>query len=213
LQLSGAGRAGGAARAPSAAAGRGSIPGREAPVPQARNRGDAAARMPLAVDGTRSPELSPKSERRELSAVLAARLRELRARRNLTQDQVAEAIGCHESAVSRWESGSRLPPCTDVLALAELYGVSVDDLLGRREQPALPNSALVDIALLDRLATARTTEEFDAMVEARADQAAWLPVPDGALLVPVADAMRRARQVTDRFPDSRYADRLFRPRG
>lgn len=157
--------------------------------------------------------MSPKNERRELSAVLAARLRELRARRNLTQDQVAEAIGCHESAVSRWESGSRLPPCTDVLALAELYGVSTDDLLGRREQPAMPNTALLDQALLSRLAEARTVEEFDALVQERTEQAAWLPVPDGAVLVPVPEAMRRARAVADRFPQSRFADRLFRPRG
>jgi transcriptional regulator with XRE-family HTH domain len=169
--------------------------------------------MRVPVDGTRTPRLSPKSERRELSAILAARLRELRARRNLTQDEVAAAIGCHESAVSRWESGSRLPPCTDVLALAELYGVAVDDLLGRREQPAMPNSALVDAALLVRLEQVSSTAEFDALIDASADQAAWLPVPDGAVLVPVADAMRRARRVADRFPDSRYADRLFRPRG
>ena len=156
--------------------------------------------------------VSAQPDRRALAGHLAARLRELRARRDLTQDQVATAIGGHESAVSRWESGARLPTLTDLVALSALLGVSCDDLLGQVEQPVMPGSVLLDQTLLDRLATARSAAEFDAMVAARDEQAAWLPVPDGAVLVPVDVAMRRARAVADRFPDSRYADRLFRPR-
>lgn len=121
-------------------------------------------------------------------------------------------LGCHESAVSRWEAGSRLPPATDILALAELYVVSVDHLLGRAETPVPSSLALVDQALLDRLAKVGTVAEFDEIVEARAEQTAWLPVPPGAVLVSVEDAMRRARLVADRFKTSRFADRLFRPR-
>jgi transcriptional regulator with XRE-family HTH domain len=151
-------------------------------------------------------------DRRALAGHLAARLRELRARRDLTQEQVAAAVGCHESAVSRWESGARLPTLTDLVALAALLGVSCDDLLGQAEQPAMPGAVLLDRALLDRLATAQTAAEFDAMVAQREEQAAWLPVPEGAVLVPIDVAMRRARAVADRFPDSRFADRLFRPR-
>lgn len=150
-------------------------------------------------------------QRKELAKVVAGKLRELRARRNLTQDQVARAVGCHESAVSRWESGSRLPPCTDILALAELYNVSSDELLGRREQPTMQSAALIDQRLLDRLATCETTEEFDRTVAEAAEHAVWLPIEDGSVVVPVAEAMRRAREVADRFPDSRFADRLFRP--
>ncbi|MBI5852304.1 MAG: helix-turn-helix transcriptional regulator [Planctomycetes bacterium] len=152
-------------------------------------------------------------DRRALAQILAQRLRELRAHHHLTQDEVARRIGCHESAVSRWEASSRLPPCTDVLALAELYGVSCDYLLGRKEQPVNPAVALLDQALLDRLAVAPDVETFDAIVLERAEQTAWLPVPEGAVLLPVEQAMRRARAVADRFPVSRFADRLFRPRG
>jgi len=151
--------------------------------------------------------------RRERIEILPVRLRELRARKGWTQDQVAAAIGCHESAVSRWESGGRVPGCADLLALARLFGVSCDYLLGSTEQPVIPGMALLDRGLLERLAQARTVEEFDALVMARGEQAAWLPVPDGAVLVPVDEAMRQARAVADRFPESRYADRLFRPRG
>lgn len=144
---------------------------------------------------------------------LAARLRELRARRGFTQDHVAKRLGCHESAVSRWESGSRFPTGEDLVALADLFEVSTDDLLGRGKQFTNPGVALVDMRLLERLAGAETTAEFDKQIVAHEEQAVWLPVPEGAVLLPVAEAMRLTRKVADRHRDSQFVDRLFRPRG
>ncbi len=144
---------------------------------------------------------------------LAARLRELRARRGYTQDHVAKRLGCHESAVSRWESGSRFPTGEDLVALADLFEVSTDDLLGRLKQYANTGSALVDMRLLERLAASETTPEFDRLILENEEQAVWLPVPDGAVLIPVAEAMRWARKVADKHRDSKFVDRLFRPRG
>jgi transcriptional regulator with XRE-family HTH domain len=155
--------------------------------------------------------VTDKTDRRELSKTIAERIRELRMLRGLTQEDVAEALGCHESAVSRWESASRMPPCTDVLAMAELFKVSVDDLLGRRDQPTRRDAALLDQPLLDRLGAAKDTREFDRMVSKLGQQAVWLAVPEGAILVPLSEAIRRAKALAERFPDSRYADRLFRP--
>ncbi len=149
---------------------------------------------------------------RPLATHLAARLRELRARRGFTQDHVAKRLGCHESAVSRWESGSRFPTGEDLVALADLFQVSTDDLLGRARQFAATGSALVDMRLLERLAAAESSEEFDGLIQDNEEQAVWLPVPEGAVLVPVAEAMRWARKVADKHKASRYVDRLFRPR-
>jgi transcriptional regulator with XRE-family HTH domain len=143
---------------------------------------------------------------------LAARLRELRARRGYTQDHVAKRLGCHESAVSRWESGSRFPTGEDLVALADLFEVSTDDLLGRSKQFVNAGAALVDMRLLARLAAADSTAEFDKEVAAHEGQAIWLPVPEGAVLVPVAEAMRWTRKVADKHRDSKFTDRLFRPR-
>jgi transcriptional regulator with XRE-family HTH domain len=143
---------------------------------------------------------------------LAARLRELRARRGFTQDHVAKRLGCHESAVSRWESGSRFPTGEDLVALADLFEVSTDDLLGRGKQFAAAGSALVDMRLLERLAAAEITDDFDRLISENEEQAVWLPVPEGAILVPVAEAMRLTRKVADKHKGSRFVDRLFRPR-
>ena len=151
-------------------------------------------------------------QHRPLAQHLAQRLRELRARHGLTQDRVAKELGVHESAVSRWESGTRFPTGEDLVVLSDLFQVSIDYLLGRPRQYAAPGTALVDQLLLDRLEAAPSTAEFDRLIAANEEQAAWLPVPEGAVLVPVAEAMRRARRVADKHKQSRYVDRLFRPR-
>lgn len=157
-------------------------------------------------------ELPEESVARPLATHLASRLRELRARRGFTQDQVAKRLGCHESAVSRWESGSRFPTGEDLVALADLFEVSTDDLLGRVRQYAASGSSLVDQRLLERLAAADTTEEFDRLIAASDEQAVWLPVPEGAVLVPVTEAMRWTRKVAEKHKASAFVDRLFRPR-
>ena len=156
--------------------------------------------------------MTDEKDPRPLAQHLASRLRELRARHGLTQDTVAQRLSVHESAVSRWESGNRFPTGEDLVKLSDLFRVSVDDLLGRQQQFAAPGMALVDQVLLDRLEAATTTEEFDQLIAAHEEQAVWLPVAEGSVLVPVADAMRRARKVADKHKDSHYVDRLFRPR-
>ncbi|MFT4513126.1 MAG: ribosome-binding protein aMBF1 (putative translation factor) [Planctomycetota bacterium] len=55
------------------------------------------------------PSSRPADAPRPLANHLAARLRELQARRGLTQGHVAKRLGCHGSALLRWESGSRFP--------------------------------------------------------------------------------------------------------
>ena len=154
----------------------------------------------------------PESTPRPLATHLSVRLRELRARRGFTQDYVAKRLGCHESAVSRWESGSRFPTGEDLVALADLFEVSTDDLLGRTKQYAPPGCALLDMRLLERLAAVESTEEFDRLIVEHDEQAVWLPVPEGAVMVPVAEAMRLARKVADKHKGSAFVDRLFRPR-
>ena len=70
--------------------------------------------------------------RKEDAAVtrsLGETLRDHRARCQMTQEYVAEAIGVSRQAVSKWEKGLSSPSTTNLLALAKLYGVSVEELL------------------------------------------------------------------------------------
>ena len=60
---------------------------------------------------------------------LASNLRDLRSWNKLTLEQVAERIGVTRQAVAKWESGERAPDLNNCAALAELYHVTLDDLV------------------------------------------------------------------------------------
>lgn len=55
---------------------------------------------------------------------------------NLTQEQLAEAMGVTVGAVSKWESGSSTPDLTTLMGLADFFQTSTDALLGFRLQGA-----------------------------------------------------------------------------
>ena len=59
-------------------------------------------------------------------------LKEIRTARNLTQQQVADYIGCSAVVYSRYENGIRQPSIETLLRMADLFGVTVDFLLGRQ---------------------------------------------------------------------------------
>lgn len=48
---------------------------------------------------------------------------------NMTQEYVAEAVGVSRQAVSKWEVGSSEPSTSNLLALAKLFDVSVEELI------------------------------------------------------------------------------------
>lgn len=72
------------------------------------------------------------------------RLKQLRQSKHLTQAQVAERIGVTASMVSSYETDIRLPSYEVMLRIADLFGVSVDYLLGREERRLLDISDLSD---------------------------------------------------------------------
>ena len=61
---------------------------------------------------------------------LSEMLRENRARCKMTQEFVAESIGVSRQAVSKWEKGTSEPNTSNLMALAKLYGIPAEDLLG-----------------------------------------------------------------------------------
>lgn len=58
------------------------------------------------------------------------RIKELRLEKNLTQSEVANAIGTSQRNIGRWENGENTPAAIYIKALAEFFCVSADYLLG-----------------------------------------------------------------------------------
>lgn len=60
-------------------------------------------------------------------------LAELRKEQNLTQAQLGEKLGVTNKTISRWETGSYMPPVEMLEELGSLYGLTINELLsGKR---------------------------------------------------------------------------------
>ena len=62
-------------------------------------------------------------------------LRKLRKGRGLTQIALQMHTGIEQALLSKYETGERIPPTEALLILADFYGVSLDYILCRTENP------------------------------------------------------------------------------
>lgn len=63
------------------------------------------------------------------ASTLAKNLISLRNLNKLSQERAAEAVGVTRQAIAKWEAGESVPDIVRCNALAELYNVSLDDLV------------------------------------------------------------------------------------
>lgn len=56
-------------------------------------------------------------------------LAQLRKEKNLTQAGLGEKLGVTNKTVSRWETGTYMPPVEMLQMLGELYGISINEIL------------------------------------------------------------------------------------
>lgn len=77
---------------------------------------------------------------------IANRLVQLRKAHALSQEECAARIGVSRQAVSKWERGEASPDTDNLIRLAELYSISLDELL-RINRPAAepPHEELVNL--------------------------------------------------------------------
>ena len=59
---------------------------------------------------------------------------EQRKQKNITQEELAAELGVTAAAVSKWENGYTLPDILMLCALADYFGVTTDELLGRTKE-------------------------------------------------------------------------------
>lgn len=56
-------------------------------------------------------------------------LKLFRKKFGLTQEQIAERLGVSRQAVAKWERGDSLPDIDNIVALADMYEVTIDSLV------------------------------------------------------------------------------------
>ena len=69
---------------------------------------------------------------------LADRLVELRKEHKLSQEALAEKLGLSRQSISKWERAEASPDTDNLIALAEVYGITLDQLLGNSEPETEP---------------------------------------------------------------------------
>ncbi len=81
--------------------------------------------------GKASDRSEAKKDQREAESKLPLGdvLKAHRTRCNMTQEFVAEKIGVSRQAVSKWEKGLSEPSTSNLIVLAKVFGVSVEELL------------------------------------------------------------------------------------
>jgi transcriptional regulator with XRE-family HTH domain len=69
--------------------------------------------------------------------VFADKLKELREKENLSQNDLDIVLGYNDSPVSEFERGACFPKFETLLMLADFFRVSIDYLVGRSENSNL----------------------------------------------------------------------------
>ena len=66
---------------------------------------------------------------RDIKSILAKNLTELRLQNNLTQLELAEKLNYSDKTISKWERGESSPDISVLVEIAELFGVTLDELV------------------------------------------------------------------------------------
>lgn len=118
-----------------------------------------------------------------MNVEIAQRLAELRREKGYSQEELAEAIGLSRQAVSKWERAESSPDTGNLVALAKLYGVTLDDLLR------------VDSDIEDDVKFENTDRSVsaEAQVKAAAEQAAAAAVQAQAAAAQAQEQVQQAQ--------------------
>lgn len=62
--------------------------------------------------------------------MLAENIKGRRVQAGLSQEQLAEQLQVSRQAVTKWETGAGIPDIENLRAIAALFGITLDELLG-----------------------------------------------------------------------------------
>ena len=84
-----------------------------------------------------------------MEETLGKRIIANRKRLGMTQDRLAEHLGVTAQAVSKWENDQSCPDIAMLPKLAELFGISIDALLGCEKQETVHTAEVVQSEAID----------------------------------------------------------------
>lgn len=103
------------------------------------------------------------SGERVLADNLGKKIKESRQKAGLTQEKLADKLGVSPQAVSKWENGSNMPDIILLPALADVFDITVDELLGCVR--VMPNDRFRDVIASDKFRNYTDDQKLDYLWE------------------------------------------------
>ncbi len=75
---------------------------------------------------------------------LEEQIKHYRKQAGLSQEKMAEKIGVSRQAITKWENGTGTPDIANLMAIAELFQISVDELLSSEKKEKQQNEYLYE---------------------------------------------------------------------
>ncbi len=108
---------------------------------------------------------------------IGQRITELRNEKNISQNQLAAALGVSRQAVSKWENGQSTPDPMKIIKLAEFLGTDVEYLsTGRAVVPTRPPVVIKTVETVEKVVEKPVIQVVEKIVERRVEVPVEIPV-------------------------------------
>ena len=115
----------------------------------------------------------------------ANRLAALRKEHGYSQEELAEKLGVSRQAVSKWECGESSPDTDNLIALAKIYGITLDELINPTPEKEEKKEEVEDVEVIDPKTEKELEEKLEKKLEEKANEHAGYGV-FSAIAFPIA---------------------------
>ena len=120
---------------------------------------------------------------------LAEKILSLRTERGMSQDDLAEKLEVSRQSVSKWETAQSTPDLDKIIKLADLFGVSVDQLVREGERPQPPEPPQPQTVYVERRQELSPLQKLGIVMEASGAALAVIGLMGAPLLIFAAVAL------------------------
>ena len=120
---------------------------------------------------------------------LAEKILSLRTQRGMSQDDLAEKLEVSRQSVSKWETAQSTPDLDKIIKLADLFGVSVDQLVRDGERPQPPEPSPPQTVYVERRQELSPLQKLGVVMEASGAALAVIGLMGAPLLIWAAAAL------------------------
>lgn len=108
---------------------------------------------------------------------IGQRITELRSEKNISQNQLAQALGVSRQAVSKWENDQSTPDPLKIIKLADILGTDVEYLsTGRQVVPTRPPVVIKTVETVEKVVEKPVIQVVEKLVERKVEVPVEVPV-------------------------------------